>query len=638
MYEEIVKKFSRFLVDYISISEKERLKYISVLEMTNIKVTPEEINAAAIFFLILGIVTGAIFFVVFFSVPFFLTALIFGLIIFYYIKQYPFIYLSRLYMEASGELLLATFFIVIYMRMNPNLEKALEFAAENLKGPLGKDFKKLVWDIENRVYSSAIEALDEYLKKWEETVPEFVDAMRLVQASLYETSETRRLDLLDRAVDRVLDGSFERASKFVIELKQPLNAIYMLGIILPVLVTVLLPVMVMFAGDIFRIDHIFLMYNIFLPGIIFLISQSILSKRPVFFVRIIRSHPEWPKEDHIRIFGKEINIFYLVGAIFVSKILFSAIYYSVTFSGYPSSFDLYTSFFSILLFSVMTSFVFKKYVDERKKVMEEIERTEREFVDLSFQLGNRIAEGYPIEIAFLKVSEGMREKSRFLEMVVDRIKNLGLDVYNAFFHRKYGVFRYYKSPILIAGIKILLEASRKSFREAAVSMINFSRHLRNMEKIETKIEDLLGETLSSMRFNVSMVLPFLLSIVVGITGLLSVILWNIKEQISIIFSYTAGAEAQFGGSFLLGLLSVVEQLPLSLFQLIIGFYFIEVIFLISYLLSEIEKPGSKYHFYKTLSSLLAKPGVIYSVVGFLASFLFISLAKFALQLGGVIGG
>lgn len=637
MYEEIVKRTSRFLIDVLEIPKKEKLKYLSVLEITGLEVTPAEINASAVFFLIVSLIFGAIFFVVFSSLPFFITFLILGFASFYYIKNYPFIVLNRISMETSGELLLATFFMVIYMRMNPNLEKALEFAAENLSGLLGREFKKLLWDVENRVYSSAAEALDNYVKKWKDKVPEFVDAVRLIEASLYETSESRRLDLLDRAIKRMLDGSFDRASRFAIRLKQPINAIYMLGIILPVLITVLLPVMVMFAGDIFRIDHIFLVYNIFLPGIIYILAQNILSRRPVFFVRYVKSHPEWPKEDHIKIFGMEINIYILIGMLFTLTIVLSAIYFTVTFKKYPSTADLYASFLPILAFSTGISLILKRYIDERKKVIREIEETEKEFVDVTFQLGNRIAEGYPLEIAFLKVSEAIGKRSRFMDMVVDRIRRMGLDIKDAFFHPKYGVFNYYKSPILVSGIKILLEASKKSFREAAAAMINFSRHLRNMEKIELKIEDLLGETLSSMRFNISMILPFLLSIVVGITGLLAVILWNIKEQVSLIFSYAGGAEAQFGGSFLMGLLAIAEQFPLPLFQLIVGFYFIEVIFLISYLMSEIEKPGAKNYFYETLQKTLFVPGILYAMLGFFASFGFISLAKFALQLGGVTG-
>lgn len=637
MYEEFVKKTSKFLIDVLTISEKEREKYIPVLEIIGIKVTPEEINSSAVFLLIVFLIMGIIFFVVFSSLPFFITSLVLAFATFYYVKNYPFILLNRISMEASGELLLATFFIVIYMRMNPNLEKALEFAAENLTGPLGREFKKLLWDVENRVYPSAVEALDHYVNKWKDKVPEFLDAVRLIEASLYETSESRRLDLLDRAIERMLDGSFDRASRFAIRLKQPVNAIYMLGIILPVLITVLLPVMTMFAGDIFKIDQIFLLYNIFLPGIIFILAQNILSRRPVFFVKVIKSHPLWPKEDCIKIFGKEINIYILIGILFVATIFSSAIYFSLTFKNYPSTQDLYLSFLPILIFSVGVAMIFKKYVNERTEVIKEIEETEKEFVDVTFQLGNRIAEGYPLEVAFLKVSEAIGKRSRFMDMVVDRIRRMGLSVRDAFFHPKYGIFNYYKSPILMSGIKILLEASRKSFREAASAMVNFSRHLKNMEKIELKIEDLLGETLSSMRFNITMILPFLLSIVIGITGLLSIILWNIREQVSIIFTYAGGAEAQFGGGFLMGLLSIAEQFPLPLFQLILGFYFIEVMFLISYLMSEIEKPGAKNYFYDTLQKTIFVPGLLYAILGFCSSFGFISLAKFALQLGGVAG-
>ncbi len=630
MYEDIVRKVGGIIAQSIKIPEKEKEKYLAVLEVLGLDVTPEEIYSAALILMTISLVLGSLFFALTFSLPVFLTFVIVGAISFYYIKNYPFILLNRISMEKSGELMMAIFFMVTYMRMNPNLEKALQFAAENLSGPLGKELKKLLWDLENRVIPSAMDALDELARRWEEKVPEFKDAIRLIEASVYETSESRRLELLDRAVERMIDGSFERANRFAIRLKQPVNTIYMLGIILPILVTILVPVAMLFASDIFKIDQLFLFYDIILPGIIFVLAQKILSKRPVFFIRYVKSHPTWPKEDHIRIFGKEVNIFAIMGTIAFFTIILPSIQFIATFQGYPSSYHLYLSFLPILAFSVGVYLLLSKYISEREDVIEEIRRTEKEFVDIGFQLGSRIAEGFPPEIAFVKIAE--KTHSKFLLQVVERIRKLGLDIRDALFHPKYGVLRYYRSPILASGMKVLLEASKKSFREAASVMVAFSRHLKNMEALEAKIEDLLGETLGSMRFNVKFVFPILLSVVVGITGLLSIIMWNIKEQIAVVSAYSVDIETSFAGGFLMGLLKITEELPLPVFQMIVGVYFIEVVFLISYLIAEIEQPGSKYYFYKVFKDLLLTSSFLYCILGFFSSFFFIGLARYALRL------
>ncbi len=634
IYEKLVKLTGR-LVDFSKYLPKEELKKIDIIvRECNLSVSSKEIINSSIFLVMSLVIVGILLFIFTFSLLPFITFFLLAFISYFYVRNYPSMLYERIKLRKGGSLLLATFFIVIYLRLNPNLERALEFAANNLKGLLGKELKSLVWKIRSGIYSSALEALDEYAEKWKNDFPEFLDAVRLIEGSLYETSEVRRSEMLDRAIERMLEGSLERANRFAIRMKQPVNAIYMLGIILPILLTVLTPMFSVFAGELFDVNLLFVLYNILLPFIVFLLAQKILAKRPIFFSRRIESHPLWPKEGKIRIFNKEVSLHLILLLTFLLSYLPIALITTFFFKGELSTFPLYLSFVSIFLFSSLSSFFFWKYYKERSKEIKEIEEAERSFSDICFQIGNRLTEGLSPEASILKVSASGGGKNKFLQSIAEKIERMGLDLETACFHPIYGALRYFRSDILSSGMKILIEGIKKSFREAAIAMINFSRHLNNMKRVELKIEDLLGDTVSSMKFNIMFIMPLLLGIVIGLTALICVVLWNIREQVTTIFEGVTGAEPAFGGAFLFGFLKIYEVFPLAFFQLIIGTYLLQVVFICAYIINEILHGGSFYQFCKEISTMLLISGLVYSLVGLFSAFGFVGIGKFALQLVG----
>jgi len=104
-------------------------------------------------------------------------------------------------LKASNQMVLCTFYVVTYMRHTSNLENALEFASQHLSPPLSLDIKKVLWDIETEKFSSIKESLDNYLETWKKWNNEFIESFHLIEASLYEGEEGRRLNTLDKALD-----------------------------------------------------------------------------------------------------------------------------------------------------------------------------------------------------------------------------------------------------------------------------------------------------------------------------------------------------------------------------------------------------------------------------------------------------
>jgi len=106
--------------------------------------------------------------------------------------------------RSSGEMILTVLYMVIYMRSSPNLEGAIRFSALNLEGPISKDLKGILWDVEVGKYSRIEESLEDYTKAWKDYNDDFLESLQLLKASVNESNKERRERLLQDAIDRIL--------------------------------------------------------------------------------------------------------------------------------------------------------------------------------------------------------------------------------------------------------------------------------------------------------------------------------------------------------------------------------------------------------------------------------------------------
>ena len=96
---------------------------------------------------------------------------------------------------------------------------------------------------------------------------------------MYEGDEKSRVASLDKSLDVILTETYERMLHYAQNLKSPITILHMLGIILPILGLVILPLVVSFLAEV-KWYYISLLYNIALPILVFYLGKTILSKRP----------------------------------------------------------------------------------------------------------------------------------------------------------------------------------------------------------------------------------------------------------------------------------------------------------------------------------------------------------------------
>ncbi|MEK6852398.1 MAG: hypothetical protein AABX59_00820, partial [Nanoarchaeota archaeon] len=283
-YENFCKFFGKILT--IKPSRKDEAKYQDAIETAHLQITPAEAISFAVNIMILGLFLSIGSFVAYFvlteRVTFLLPMLgiIISLFAFHYFYTLPIILAKKWRLKASSQLVPALLYIVVYMKHTSNLELAIKFASENLQPPLSLDLRKIFWDVEVGKYATIRDSLDAYLETWKKHNLEFVEAIHLIESSLYETNEHRRIEILERSLQVMLDGVHEKMLSYVHNIKAPLTNIYMLGIVLPTLALALLPLSSALLGGLVRWQHIFVLFNIIIPFLVYYLSYQILLSRP----------------------------------------------------------------------------------------------------------------------------------------------------------------------------------------------------------------------------------------------------------------------------------------------------------------------------------------------------------------------
>jgi len=199
----------------------------------------------------------------------------------YFVMQsLPLMFRNRTRTKASNEIIIAIFYMVAFMRFSPNFELAVNFAAKYLSGPLSLDFKRILWDLNNAKFPTIKAAFDDYLEGWRDDNLEFLESVYLIESSLYESDEARRISLLDKSLDIILQGNYEKVLHYAQELRGKVSTFNMIGVVMPILGLIILPLAASFGDPKGTLDVVFVLYNILFPlGVVFY-AIIILFDRP----------------------------------------------------------------------------------------------------------------------------------------------------------------------------------------------------------------------------------------------------------------------------------------------------------------------------------------------------------------------
>lgn len=172
-------------------------------------------------------------------------------------------------------------YLIMSLKLVPNLEKGIEFAAEHGKGKVAEDFKRMLWDVQLGVYNTISEGLDVLAYRWGEYSSEFKHSMMMIRASILEDTEEKRYAMLDRTMSTVLDSVKGKMEDYARGLSQPSTVLFYIGVLLPLILIIILPIGSAFSGSALATPFVLIIiYNIGIPFIAFYFSRKIIMERP----------------------------------------------------------------------------------------------------------------------------------------------------------------------------------------------------------------------------------------------------------------------------------------------------------------------------------------------------------------------
>lgn len=258
---------------------------------------------------------------------FYFISILIALFIMNFFQNYPFSEVKKEQVKALRYVPEIVGYMIMSMKLVPNLEKAIEFAAEHGKGKIADDLKKMIWDTQLGVYNTLSEGLDALAYKWGNYSEEFKLALMRIRASVLESSEAKRFQLLDSTMDKVLEGVREKMENYARSLNQPAIVLFYMGVLLPLILIIVLPVGSAFTGQaLARPDLLFALYDIAIPLAAFLFARRIISNRPPTYSApsIPDNYPELPGKGSMLIGKAKVSIILLVFLIGIMGIMFTA--------------------------------------------------------------------------------------------------------------------------------------------------------------------------------------------------------------------------------------------------------------------------------------------------------------------------
>ena len=662
--ESFYEKACNFSGRILSINPgKERSTELEkLISLAQLNTTPTATVSFALFiFLFIFIFSGVVW--VFTESSFlFGYVVLMGIFVMFALFKLPDFFANSRRLKASNQMVQCVFYMASFLRHTSNLELAVRFAAERLSPPLAFDLKKVLWDVQTNKYGTIKESLDLYLETWRGWNDEFIESMDLISGSLYEPSESKRLSLIDKGLNVMLDETYEKMLHYSHELKNPITMLYMLGLVLPILGLVILPLIAAFTGKtppIVLAAYIALIYNFTLPIILFYLTKVTLSKRPTGYGEVDISEQIPSIKKYVNVLmpfgGRQLlvsplvlslvigAVFFFIGILpwglqfvleedflrneqpFLPSLGFKLLDYQfpeAAFAGEKTGLPsgpygigaAILSVFIPLAFGIGIGLYFLMRSKNVFKIRERSKKLENEFASALFHLGNRIGDGIPVEVAVEKVTSLMKGSfsAEFFTIASFNMRQFGMNLEGAIFDRKRGALNYFPSRTIESVMKVLIESSRKGPKSASLALINVSAYMKNIHRVDERLRDLMADIISDVKQQVSVLAPAIAGIVVGVTSMIINILGQLKERGS---ELTQLSDQSTAGAQVPDLLETFGSgIPTYYFQIIIGVYIVQAVYIMSILINDVESGSDKLSERYMAGNNMVKSTLVYVLI------------------------
>ncbi len=530
------------------------------------------------------------------------------------IAAYPSSYAKYARIQSLGDVPEILSYLVMSLKIVPNLENSVKFAATESKTHLAADLRKLLWDMEIRLYHGIDEALTAFSQYWGQWHEYLRRSLHLIKASICEHDEVSRSLTLDRALEVSLDGTKELMNKFVNALHQPTMILYSVGIMIPLSLVAMLPAASL-VGIHLSLLEVFLLYDVGIPIFVFIFMWRILLSRPAAFAppRISPTHPDL-KNIHTL---QEGCIALLIGGLIAVPFVLSLSSWSGIFARIKGIIPL--SLFLIWGITGGGSWYCLRVYTPYKRIRDGIKAMEREFSDALYVLGKRLAEDRSPEESIQFTAQAMvgTKISEVLAHTGYLLQTMNISLRDAFFHPEFGSLKYVSSDRIKALTRLIVEGIQKSQQAVSLSIIRIADHLRDLQDVEAKIRDMLNELTSTLRATTTVFAPLIAGVTLSITTLIASILSSVQSQFSVIPEDSSLSMLPISTAF------SAQNIQPEYFILIIGVYLLELVVLLTRFTNGINEGDDRSLFMYSLGRTMIVAVVIFSLTVILGQYFFL---------------
>jgi len=268
--------------------------------------------------------------------------------------------------------------------------------------------------------------------------------------------------------------------------------------------------------------------------------------------------------------------------------------------------------------SISIYYFFSNY--QRVNIQNDIRSIEGESELALFQLGNRISGGTPTEVAIEKSIRDMKDLkiAGLFRRCLHNIKTLGLTFEGALFNKQYGALKYYPSRLLKNIMRAVTDTAKRGLTYASESMLKIGRYMKNIRETQEYINDMLSDTVSSMKFQAYFLTPIITGLVVSMSQVIMKVLYTLGQ-----YMQNAGIGEAVGISNMMGgFANIKTSMTSELFQLIIGVYMIQVVIILVMFITKINFGENKYQQQYEIGKTILISVAIYIIVALLSTALF----------------
>jgi len=540
-------------------------------------------------------------------------------------------------------------YISVYLKLVPNMERAVEYAISATTGYLSDKFKELIWKTRLGLYTSIEEAIDILSYKWGQFIPEFRFTLMKIRSSIVEKDNTKRELILDQAINYLLESVKYRLLLWADSLKMPATMIFFVGVFLPLLLMVLLPIGSFTGLSLLSNPYIIgLGFDLLLPLLIYSYMSNIIENRPKFF-SVPKIKLEFDQKEIIN-----AGIVFLIiagGGCLISYFILHPILDTTpekiseymwgdpekykyvdedTWESIISSYDTTPYILALgcyISIALGVAFVIKMLIKSRLEEQKNYMEMEKELTSSIYFLASRLAEFKPLEECLIRTTEIMKRghiKDLF-ERIVYNIKYLGLTLEEALFNKVFGVLVNIPSEKIKHIMKVVAESTYLGPEQAAKNLMSIATQLQNQQQVMENIYRKTEEITSTMIIMALFILPLILGISTG----LEKIIFNITSGIDL--SNMMNEEAMQYTPVIANMFSHENEETTKLdpltFMIITMIYIVEIDVLICYFVSSLQTGFDWLQFLDKFSNVLPISAIVFSVVVVLVNML----------IGGMIG-